>query len=1062
LTWKLRAVTSEYAATGSSERGKMKRIEAKTIVLWLLLSLLLAMSAFAGRNASGIPLTTLRVDPENLEVQTGSDFQVNVVIESPLDVFYDGIILTYNTSAIDAVNVSVPAPFQLVNRIINDSKGFVLVEGAGGPVHGTVTLASFVFRCTGLGGSTLNIADYYVDDSTHTPIQVDRVVNGRVMQWFLKPGYEDYAPNGVPDFDQRQGGWRNPVTNRWSWSGPAAVADDLWWLDSANEPGAANPSVVNDGLLLVRSYGLWDDHDPRNVSPFIGDLAWSMDTDGVRTGISHGGTRVVDMAQGIEGYLSGVGLTEKLYVQTVKMPMFKTIYDQLARYEDTILLLGFWQEQPAGSGVWVRVGGHYVTVPGIDLLNRRIAFCDPFTDNAETIVGDGFVRPSASHGHPSAPPETVHNNASYVSYDVYNITAGSPSRGVSQFGIAYEPYYLNDVVSNARGQNTPGEFESLQSIYNPALSVTAEVEYSVFVSCRTGTVVAGSEDSSVYVWDFHGTSQWSWNLTFPVVSVAMDDNGRFVVAGTRSSTGPVTGNLTLFDNALGTPPCNIVWSVPLPVSLSFCNGSNGTESKSVDVKNNTGNGLVVVAASDNGLSLFDHVGNLIWHYWDGSPETIVRISQDGNYLVSTDYSSGVVHFFSHLRDGIAGWGPGDGAPLWSFGGGTVGLYAFWTAVAGLGDYVALSAYPVPVVVNQQATRVILLNRTGSVVWQYELPNSGFVKVDIPHNGRSVVSVSEDRNDTVGGVLNYWTDLADSMPKWGAGDANPVWNYWPSKEMGNPQSSLDDFYTVAVSENGDYVATGGAPASTYLLAETGVLQQRVGVMPDTVTSVDLTFSGKFGASGDKSGSIWFFDNATGFGWSQATAGPVHSVAVSKIYPSLFPVPDHDIAVSNVTTCKDGGLPVSTISQNYTGHVWVEVENQGGFTGTFTVTLYVNNTFIAATTVNLGSKARATLTFVWNTTGFAMGNYTITAFAEIGQDETDVLDNAFTKSGVVKVSGPGDVNGDGVCDMKDVDAWSAAFFTKPGMARWNPNADINDDHIVNMRDLGIISANFGKHY
>ena len=68
----------------------------------------------------------------------------------------------------------------------------------------------------------------------------------------------------------------------------------------------------------------------------------------------------------------------------------------------------------------------------------------------------------------------------------------------------------------------------------------------------------------------------------------------------------------------------------------------------------------------------------------------------------------------------------------------------------------------------------------------------------------------------------------------------------------------------------------------------------------------------------------------------------------------------------------------------------------------------------------------------------------------------------RSGVVKVSGTGDINGDSACNMLDVNPWSPAFFTTRGMPNWNANADINDDHVVNMRDLGIISANFGKAY
>jgi hypothetical protein len=514
---------------------------------------------------------------------------------------------------------------------------------------------------------------------------------------------------------------------------------------------------------------------------------------------------------------------------------------------------------------------------------------------------------------------------------------------------------------------------------------------------------------------------------------------------------------------LGVPPDNVLWSVRLPVSTSYCVGSGGVESKSVDVKNCAFSGfLVVAAAGDNGLSLFDQGGGLIWNFWDGSPETVVRISQDGGFIVCGGCGSGIVHYFSHLRDGVAGWGPNDGLPLWSFGGAGVGLYAFWTAVSGLGDYVAVSAYPTPVTVNQSRARVLLLNRTGSVVWSYELPRSGFVKVDMPCNGRSVMSVNDDGSETQGCVLNYWADSADSALGWSAGDSDPVWTYWPGKEVDDPPDPLDDFHTVAVSDNGGYVAIGGVPVNAYVLTGNGVLQQKMGVMLGAVQSVDLTFDGRFGASGDDSGSVWFFNNAAGLEWSRLTGGRVNSVVVSKVYPSLLPFPDHDVAVDNVTTCKDGCVPKSTVSQNYTAHVWVEVENQGDFSAAFMVRAYANNSLVTSMTVNLNSGERVTIAFVWNTTGFAIGNYTITASAEVVQDEVDVANNAWVRSGFVKVCGVGDVNGDDRCDFRDLGAVSSAYCATPGTPNWNTNADINDDHVVNMRDLGIVSNNYGKQY
>jgi len=58
--------------------------------------------------------------------------------------------------------------------------------------------------------------------------------------WYYKPGYADYAPNGVPDFDQKQDAWTWPFTGQWTWCGPTAVANCLWWFDANVIDGLVN------------------------------------------------------------------------------------------------------------------------------------------------------------------------------------------------------------------------------------------------------------------------------------------------------------------------------------------------------------------------------------------------------------------------------------------------------------------------------------------------------------------------------------------------------------------------------------------------------------------------------------------------------------------------------------------------------------------------------------------------------------------------------------------------------------------------------------------------------
>ena len=69
------------------------------------------------------------------------------------------------------------------------------------------------------------------------------------------------------------------------------------------------------------------------------------------------------------------------------------------------------------------------------------------------------------------------------------------------------------------------------------------------------------------------------------------------------------------------------------------------------------------------------------------------------------------------------------------------------------------------------------------------------------------------------------------------------------------------------------------------------------------------------------------------------------------------------------------------------------------------------------VNLPNGTFTTVTFTWNTTGFAKGNYTIKAVADTVAGETETGDNTYTDDTVL-VSVPGDVDGDRNVDIDDL--------------------------------------------
>ena len=72
---------------------------------------------------------------------------------------------------------------------------------------------------------------------------------------------------------------------------------------------------------------------------------------------------------------------------------------------------------------------------------------------------------------------------------------------------------------------------------------------------------------------------------------------------------------------------------------------------------------------------------------------------------------------------------------------------------------------------------------------------------------------------------------------------------------------------------------------------------------------------------------------------------------------------------------------------------------------------------------------------------------------------VVDNV---GGTVYVqSDAGDINKDGVVNLKDLVLLSKAYGSKPGDPNWNPQADISGDGRVNLPDLVLLASNYNVH-
>ena len=109
--------------------------------------------------------------------------------------------------------------------------------------------------------------------------------------------------------------------------------------------------------------------------------------------------------------------------------------------------------------------------------------------------------------------------------------------------------------------------------------------------------------------------------------------------------------------------------------------------------------------------------------------------------------------------------------------------------------------------------------------------------------------------------------------------------------------------------------------------------------------------------------------------------------------------HDVALTNVTASPLAvpiGEPVG---------INVTAQNQGANPEVFNVTVYANARNIGIQSISLGSGSSTTVPFTWDITGFAKGDYAISASASVVSGEVDTTDNTGHADDNVTILYPG---------------------------------------------------------
>jgi len=171
--------------------------------------------------------------------------------------------------------------------------------------------------------------------------------------------------------------------------------------------------------------------------------------------------------------------------------------------------------------------------------------------------------------------------------------------------------------------------------------------------------------------------------------------------------------------------------------------------------------------------------------------------------------------------------------------------------------------------------------------------------------------------------------------------------------------------------------------------------------------------------------------------------------------------HDVAITTVVSSK------TVVGAGFSVQINVTVQNQGSFDESFSANVYADlslpkgDEIIIGTysVVNLLVGETRTFTMGWGTTPTTqVGIYTISAYAIPVAGESDTLDNDCVCSTTVKVTIPGDINGDWFVNITD--ATQIGLYWQKSAPPSPTNADITGDGIINIADATRVGLNWQK--
>ena len=166
-------------------------------------------------------------------------------------------------------------------------------------------------------------------------------------------------------------------------------------------------------------------------------------------------------------------------------------------------------------------------------------------------------------------------------------------------------------------------------------------------------------------------------------------------------------------------------------------------------------------------------------------------------------------------------------------------------------------------------------------------------------------------------------------------------------------------------------------------------------------------------------------------------------------------NQDISVTNFTSL------VSYVQTGFELPVNTTIQNTSSANQTVTVQIYLNGTMVDAEHFTVAANSFSTVTSMCNTTGFAVGNDTISVYAYPVGNGVCEFGSSFV-GGIVLVTYEADINGDGLVNFGDMVAFNSAYVKYNVFGIYNPCADFNHDGVINSVDQVLFDAAYNADY